>query len=69
MNGNGNVFDDNTDGDDLPDFFDVDDDGDGALTRFEDVDNDGDPTNDDTDNDGIPNYLDADTAISNQEEN
>ncbi|MFK7781110.1 FKBP-type peptidyl-prolyl cis-trans isomerase [Psychroserpens sp.] len=69
LDGNGNVFDDNTDGDDLPDFFDIDDDGDGVLTRFEDLDNDGNPMNDDTDNDGIPNYLDADTAISNQEDN
>lgn len=69
LNGNGDVFDDNTDGDNLPNFFDADDDNDGVLTRFEDLDNDGDPTNDDTDGDGIPNYLDSSTAISNQEDN
>ena len=69
INQDGNVFDDDTDNDDIPDFFDVDDDGDGVLTRYEDIDNDGDPTNDDTDNDGIPNYLDSSTAISNQDDN
>jgi MYXO-CTERM domain-containing protein len=42
------------------DALDTDDDGDGVLTSFEDVDGDGDPTNDDTDMDGTPNYLDAD---------
>ena len=69
VNGNGNVFDDDTDGDTFPNFFDTDDDGDGVLTRYEDIDNDGDPTNDDTDEDGIPNYLDSGTALSNQDDN
>lgn len=69
LNEDGNVFDDNTDGDAFPDFFDVDDDGDGVLTRYEDIDNDGDPTNDDTDEDGIPNYLDSGTTLSNQDDN
>lgn len=69
LNGDGNVFDDNNDGDNLPNFFDADDDNDGVLTRYEDIDNDGDPTNDDEDNDGIPNYLDSGTTLSNQEDN
>jgi len=68
INADGNVFDDDTDGDSIPDFFDVDDDGDGVLTRYEDIDNDGDPTNDDTDMDGIPNYLDSGTTLSNQDD-
>ena len=49
-----------TDNDGTIDALDNDDDGDGVLTSFEDVDGDGDPTNDDTDMDGTPNYLDAD---------
>ncbi len=49
-----------TDGDDLPNFRDPDDDGDGVPTEFEDADGDGNPRNDDTDNDGIPDYLDTD---------
>ncbi len=69
LNGNGDVYDDDTDNDGLPNFFDFDDDGDGVLTRYEDIDNDGDPTNDDTDSDGIPNYLDAGTTLSNQDDN
>ncbi len=69
INGNGDVYDDDTDSDGVPDFIDVDDDGDGVFTRFEDIDNDGDPTNDDTDDDGIPNYLDFSTALSNQDDN
>lgn len=69
IDGDGNVFNDDTDNDDIPDFFDIDDDGDGVLTRFEDIDNDGDPTNDDTDEDGIPNYLDSNTRLSNQDDN
>ncbi len=40
--------------------LDTDDDGDGALTRFESWDGDRDPTNDDTDRDGLPDYLDGD---------
>ncbi len=49
-----------TDGDGIPNYIDVDDDGDNIYTINEDVDGDGDPTNDDQDNDGIPNYLDPD---------
>ena len=39
--------------------MDADDDGDGVLTKNEDV-NGGGPANDDTDGDGKPNYLDSD---------
>ena len=49
-----------TDNDNIPNYIDQDDDGDGILTKNEDLDNDKDFTNDDTDNDGIPNYLDDD---------
>jgi len=61
VNGDGDVYNDDTDGDLLPDFEDIDDDGDGTITRLEDTDGDGDPMNDDTDGDGIPNYLDSDS--------
>ncbi|MDP2088602.1 MAG: peptidylprolyl isomerase [Flavobacteriaceae bacterium] len=63
LNGDGEVIDDDTDGDKIPNFLDKDDDGDGILTRDEDLDGDGDPTNDDTNGNGIPNYLDKKTAI------
>ena len=66
LNGNGNLFDDDTDGDNIPDYLDRDDDGDGTLTRNEDLDNDGNPLNDDSDGDSIPNYLDTDSRDSNQ---
>ncbi|WP_299365068.1 hypothetical protein [Winogradskyella sp.] len=62
------VFDDDTDEDDIPNFIDSDDDGDGVPTINEDLDGDGDPTNDDDDNDGIPNYLDEDSTESNEED-
>lgn len=61
IDGDGDVFDDDTDGDTTPDYLDIDDDGDGILTYLEDTDGDGDPKNDDTDGDGIPNYLDSDS--------
>lgn len=61
IDGDGDVYNDDTDGDLLPDFRDIDDDGDGIITREEDIDGDGDPRNDDTDGDGIPNYLDFDS--------
>ncbi|MCY1222926.1 hypothetical protein D9M72_350340 [compost metagenome] len=35
LNGNGNYYDDDTDGDGIPNFIDVDDDGDGTRTRVE----------------------------------
>ena len=61
VNGDGDVYNDDTDGDLIPDFEDIDDDGDGTVTWLEDADGDGDPMNDDTDGDGIPNYLDSDS--------
>lgn len=35
LNGNGDLYDDDTDGDGIPNFLDTDDDGDGTLTRRE----------------------------------
>jgi len=61
LNQNGDVFDDDTDGDLGANIYDPDDDGDGVLTKDEDTNQDGDPTNDDSDGDGTPNYLDKDT--------
>lgn len=63
INGNGNLEDDDTDGDGIPNYLDVDDDGDNILTEDEaaDPDGDGDLSDaQDTDNDGIPDYLDKD---------
>ena len=68
VNGNGFLYDDNTDADDEPatvsfaNFQDADDDGDGTTTRAEITDEDGNiifPYPDDN-NDGTPNYLDPD---------
>jgi len=60
LDDDGDVSNDNTDGDFFPNYLDPDDDNDGILTKDEDVDGDDDPTNDDTDSDGVPNYLDSD---------
>jgi hypothetical protein len=61
LNNNGNIFDDNTDGDNFPNFVDFDDDEDGVRTRDEiEIDDDGNITFPDTDGDGIPDYLDPD---------
>ena len=62
---NGNKFlnevADDTDGDNIPDFLDTDDDGDGTLTRDEIVINaDGTVIYTDSNNDGTPDYLDPD---------
>ena len=65
VNVNGNYFDDDTDGDNVPDFFDVDDDGDGKLTKNEvsyDVSGVVIMPFADCDLDGIPNYLDTDVC-------
>lgn len=65
-NGNGDLFDDDSDGDGIPDFIDVDDDNDNVLTISEELEELDDNGNiipgvyTDTDNDGIPNYLDND---------
>ncbi len=58
-NADGDVTNDDTDGDGQPDYLDADDDGDGAPTVSEDANNNGDPADDDRDGDGIPDYLDA----------
>ncbi|MBS3992620.1 MAG: FKBP-type peptidyl-prolyl cis-trans isomerase [Bacteroidetes bacterium] len=63
LNANGEVIDDDTDGDKIPNYLDTDDDGDGILTRDEDINKDGDPTNDDSNGNGIPNYLDKTDKI------
>ncbi|WP_296145991.1 T9SS type A sorting domain-containing protein [uncultured Flavobacterium sp.] len=63
LNADGNLANDDTDGDGIPNFLDNDDDGDMILTSAEYVfTNTGRNTNVllDTDNDGIPNYLDND---------
>lgn len=63
INGNGNLEDDDTDGDGLPNYIDADDDGDNILTKDEvpDLNNDGDLIDaQDTDGDTIPDYLDDD---------
>jgi uncharacterized Zn-binding protein involved in type VI secretion len=52
-----------TDGDGLPDFFDIDDDNDGVLTKYEvpDINKDGNPADAlDSDQESVPNYLDID---------
>lgn len=54
-----------TDGDGIPDYLDIDDDGDNVRTSTELANSDNDPVNDDgyrdyPDEDGIPNYLDDD---------
>lgn len=56
----GNVNNDDTDGDFIPNYLDADDDNDGILTKDEDANGDGNPANDDSDNDGTPDYLDTD---------
>jgi hypothetical protein len=58
LSGDGNLDNDDTDGDGIPNYLDEDDDGDGVNTADEDRDNDGDPTTDDSDGDQIPDYLD-----------
>jgi len=59
----GNLDNDDTDGDGLPNYLDFDDDGDNVPTGSENPDpnNDGDLSDaQDTDEDGIPDYLDND---------
>jgi len=62
LNSDGNLANDDTDSDGIPNFLDNDDDGDMVLTSFEYVFALGRNTTAllDTDNDGIPNYLDND---------
>ncbi len=68
LNGNGDLFDDDTDGDGIPNFLDTDDDNDNVPTSVEIIDEFGNTPNNpenafdfvDFDGDGIPNYLDED---------
>jgi hypothetical protein len=60
LNGDGDVKNDDTDGDLIMNYLDVDDDGDGILTKDEDTNDNGDWFDDDTDGDGTPNFLDED---------
>lgn len=64
LNGDGNLANDDTDGDGIPNYLDNDDDGDMVLTEFEYVFPAGRYSDEepfiDTDLDGIPNYLDTD---------
>ena len=60
LDGDGEVANDDTDGDFIPNYADVDDDNDTLLTKNEDVNNNGSVLDDDTDGDGIKNYLDND---------
>lgn len=77
INGNGDLLDDDSDNDGIPNFLDVDDDGDNVLTREEltpDTLNTDPSINPlDTDDDGIPDYLDTDDdgdgALTRDEEN
>ena len=66
LNGNGDLTDDDTDGDGLPNYIDEDDDGDNVLTITElndtdlfDANGDGD-NDDDTDDDPLTNIVDTD---------
>ncbi|MFT6399273.1 MAG: putative repeat protein (TIGR01451 family)/MYXO-CTERM domain-containing protein [Bradymonadia bacterium] len=60
VDGNGDLRNDDTDGDGAPNFNDLNDDGDLFTTPEEDLNGNGDPRDDDTDGDGTPNYLDPD---------
>ncbi len=66
LNGDKNLYNDDTDGDGIPNFLDADDDGDRILTKHEDIDNDGDPTNDFKDGSIVPNYLNKLATDTNQ---
>ena len=63
LNGNGYLYDDNTDEDTFSNFRDADDDGDGVSTKREISDDNGNIIKPypDKDGDGIPDYLDPDT--------
>ncbi len=63
INGNGNLDDDDTDADGVPNYLDQDDDGDNVFTASENpnyTETDGLSNAQDTDGDGIPDYLDMD---------
>ena len=58
LNSNLNLYDENTDGDGIPNFWDNDDDGDGILTINEDYNGNGSVLDDDMNSNGIIDYLD-----------
>lgn len=60
INGDGNLFNDDTDGDGIPNFLDTDDDNDNVPTEAEIINNDNPGEYPDFDGDGIPDYLDED---------
>lgn len=64
LNNNGNLDDDDTDSDGIPNYLDDDDDDDGILTINEDYNLNGDPTDDDTDSSGVADYLESNVALS-----
>ena len=59
LNDDGDLFNDDTDDDNIPNFIDTDDDNDNVPTSVEIINNEGDDLPD-TDDDGTPNYLDPD---------
>lgn len=64
LNGNKNLYDDDTDLDGQPNFQDSDDDGDGVKTKDEDYNKNGNPQDDDINSNNIPDYLDKDAYLS-----
>lgn len=76
LNNNGDLTDDDSDGDGIPNYLDDDDDGDNVPTKLEkpDPNGDGDLSDaQDTNEDGIPDYLDndddGDGVLTRDEEN
>lgn len=60
INGDGNLDNDDTDGDGIPNYRDEDDDGDNIPTVDEGIDTSNPSQSRDTDSDGTPDYLDRD---------
>jgi hypothetical protein len=57
-----------TDDDGIQNYLDNDDDGDGILSANEDYNGNGNPIDDDTNNNDIPDFLDAEVALSIEEQ-
>jgi len=64
LNGNGNLYDDDTDSDGISNFEDLDDDNDGVNTTNEDYNRNGNFQDDDINSNGIPDYLDPTAFLS-----
>ncbi|MEZ4865472.1 MAG: SdrD B-like domain-containing protein [Caldilineaceae bacterium] len=64
LDGNGDLTNDDTDQDGLPNYLDADDDGDTILTSGEDLNHNGNPLDDDGDGDGIPDCLQPNDTIA-----